>query len=148
LAAAAGLAWSAEAVVHRLRPVRSDPARYFLYDVVHDVEPLIARVAELGVPSRRLLVSRHAAYPFLYYSRGRLASADVTGILERDFGATLERWLPTLDGGPGWLLLLDEEAEGGRRMALAERGWVVEEEAAARGVRLWRVSRPSPPRTR
>ena len=143
LAAAAALWWSGQAIAHRVRPVHSDPRRYFLYDVIHDVEPLIAWLDRATVPPRSVMVSRYAADPFHFYSRGRLRGAFVCGPLDRDFGAALDRWLPTLEG-EGWLLLVDEEAEGGRRAALRERGLQVREAGATRGARLWQVSALAP----
>jgi hypothetical protein len=141
LAAVAALWWSGQAIAHRVRPAHSDPRRYFLYDVLHDVEPLIARLDRAGVPPRSVMVSRYAADSFRYYSRGRLQGAIVGGVLDRDFGAGLDRWLPTLQG-EGWLLLVDEEAEGGRRAALNARGLQVREADTTRGARLWEVRSP------
>lgn len=152
LAAAVGIAWSAQAVAHRLRPVRHDPARFFLFDVVEDVEPLISWLERERVPARNVMVSRYAEYPFRYYSRGRLQGAAVCGLLAcRDFGQALDRWLARTRG-ERFLLLVDEEAQrgGGKRRALVERGLEIEEAASARGAQLWRI-RPreaSPPRTR
>ena len=41
--------------------------------------------------------------------------------------------------GQGWLILVDEEADAGRRQALRQRGFEVEDVLAARGARLWRI---------
>jgi hypothetical protein len=143
LAAMASLWWSGQAIAHRVRAEPSDPRRYFLHDVIHEVDPLIARLSEAGVPAHAVMVSRYAADPFRYYSRGRLAGAFVPAVLDRDFAAAVDRWRTTQEG-EGWLILLDEEAQGGRRVALNEKGLAVQEVAATRGGLLWRV-RPMAP---
>lgn len=145
------LFWTDQAISHRLRPAGSDPARYFLFDIVHDVAPLIDRLDRDRVPPHAVMVSRYAAYSFRYYRRGRLPGAFVCGSLEcRDFSPAFDRWLASMEGD-GYLLLTDEEAV--RRQALEEGGFEIQEIATARGACVWRIRRArageaSPPRTR
>jgi len=135
--------WSGQAIAHRLHPVRSDPARYFLFDIVHDVAPLIDRLDRDGVLPKTVMVSRYAANPFRYYRRGRLTGAFVCGSIEcRQFQPAFDHWLAGVET-EGYLLLTDEEAEASRRQALEESGLEIHEIATARGASLWKIRRVS-----
>jgi hypothetical protein len=147
------LFWTGQAISHRLRSAHSDRARYFLFDIVHDVAPLIDRLDRDGVSPQAVMVSRYAANSFRYYRRGRLPGAFVCGSLEcREFRPAFDRWLASVEAD-GYLLLTDEEAVPGRRQSLENSGFEIQEIAAARGACLWRIRRvrsgaASPPRTR
>jgi hypothetical protein len=139
-AAALSLWWSGAAVAHRLRSTQTEARSFFVYDVLHDVEPLISRLDRQGVPGRRVMVSRYAASSFRYYSRGRLADATVCWGLEcLDQARLVAGWLDRLPG-EGWMILIDQET-GGHRQLLARRGFEWRTAAQARGTRLWQVTR-------
>ncbi|HWR97880.1 MAG TPA: hypothetical protein VN317_05600 [Candidatus Methanoperedens sp.] len=148
----AALAWGGAAVAHRLPPYRNDPGRYFRYDVLHDVEPLIAAVGRRAAPSEPVLVTPFADYPCRWYARGRLAGATVLTTPLK--GAEKRRMLRAWAGrGRSWMLLLDEEAASFER-AIAKVGLERSLAASARGAQLWEVRRsgsarkpPAGPRT-
>src|SRR6185503_12865118 len=66
MATAAGLIWAGQGVAFRRLPYHNDVARYFLFDVVHDVEPIIEEAARRRPPGAPVMVSRYAGDPFLF----------------------------------------------------------------------------------
>jgi hypothetical protein len=141
VAAAAGLVWAGQAVALRLLPYRNDIDRYFLYDVLHDVEPIIEEAARRRTPDAPVMVSRYAGDPFLFYERGRLPGAVVcTRRTCPDAGVALQGWLRTVPDR-GLLIVLEEEREAGLRTAAQLEGFEVRTVAKSRGVRLWAVKR-------
>jgi hypothetical protein len=139
------LYWSAAAMLHRLRPYRDDPARYFLFDVLHDVEPLIAKAELLAAPHEPVFVSRYAGEAFRFYSRGRLPGAVVcTRVNCLNEGPPLRAWLRSVERR-GWMLLLAAEDRPGRRQLVRSWGCDLRVEETARGALLWRVERRLPP---
>ncbi len=149
VAMAASLVWGGQALWHRRPTARADPSRNFLFDVIVDVAPLIDRLEREPPGPAAVIVSRFAVEPFRYYARGRLAGARY--VHGSDFGGAVSQWRPALEG-EGWVVIAEEELQSPRREALIEMGLTVEEVAATRGARLWRVREPrppaSPPRTR
>jgi hypothetical protein len=144
VAAAMALAWGAQSIDRRLRPETRRPEP-FVFDVIQDVEPLVARLDAERVPPSTVLVGRYAADPFRYYSRGRLGGARLMSFRGHPVGDEFQSWLMERDDG--WVLLVDEEA-GSYRRALETAAFAVEPAATARGAVVWRISRRvSRPRT-
>ncbi len=135
--AVAALSWSATAVAHRLPPYRNDIGRYFRYDTLHDVEPLIAAVDRRAGPGEPVLVSHYSRHAFGYYAHGRLPGATIlTKPTESD---ALRHILRTWAGMErGWILLLDEEVPAFDK-AVADEGFRRLLVASARGSRLWEI---------
>ena len=77
-AAAAGIAlvWSFQALAWRVRPYHNDLARYFRYDILHDVDPLIGEAARRAAADP-VITSRYTGEQFRFYARGRLPQAFV-----------------------------------------------------------------------
>jgi hypothetical protein len=140
-AAIAGLVWSGQSVAHRVRPYHNDVRRYFLFDVRHDVEPIIGEAARRAAPGAPLMVSRYAGEPFLFYARGRLPGALVcTRRTCPDDGPVLQGWLRGIRDR-GFMILLEEEERSGLRNTARLEGFKVRTVAAAPGVRLWELTR-------
>ncbi|HEY7413155.1 MAG TPA: hypothetical protein VII13_20610 [Vicinamibacteria bacterium] len=140
-AALFGLGWAGASIVHRVRAPETVSARYFLFDVHHDVEPLIARLERERVPGRRVLASPFAGPVFGFYQRGRLAGATVCSVATcRDEPRVLAQWLGGLEG-PGWMVVTDDEARWDRRTTLRSLGYRARLEDQTRGMKLWRVER-------
>lgn len=143
VAAAAAVAsyGAAESVWHRLRPWRSDVSRYYVYDVLHDVEPLIDRLDLLARPGEPVMTSRYSGEQFRFYSRGRLPQ---TVVCQRSScpveGPRIREWLAGVDGH-GWMILLDEEDRPWRRRFVRELGFDVRDATTTRGGVLWEVRR-------
>lgn len=64
--------WSGAALAHRVDP---NPPDRFMRDVLHDIEPLIARVAELAGANDEVFASPGTGQQFIYYARGRFPDA-------------------------------------------------------------------------
>jgi hypothetical protein len=144
-AAAVGLAlfWSAAAIAHRLPPYRDDWNTYFRYDILHDVDALIAQTAELAAPGEPVLISLYTAWPFAYYGRGRLPGVTLCVEPCPQFPGVLADFLAHIrDGQRGWLLLLDEEQER-LASAISAAGVAHRQRAAARGGAVWELVRES-----
>jgi hypothetical protein len=145
LAAAACVVWSTQSMLHRVRPYRTDVARYFLFDILQDVDPIIAEAERRVAPGEPLMVSRYAGEAFLFYAHGRLPSALVcTRRNCRDDGPVLQNWLQGIRER-GWMIVLEEEKRSGRRNTARLQGLQVRTAARARGVRLWEIRRPHTP---
>jgi hypothetical protein len=142
VAAISSMAWSADMIRHRYRADVGDAPPRFLYDVIHEVEPMITSAEALRAPGDQVMVSKYAGEPFRYYARGRLADALVCTRVEcRTEGPVLRRWLESVGDGRGWLILLAEDDEPARRRVLSEAGYTWREAARSRGARLWQVRR-------
>jgi hypothetical protein len=137
--AVAALWWSTAAVAHRLPPYRDDRASYFRYDILHDVEPLIAAAARRAGPAEPVLVSFLTGQAFGYYARGRLPGATVLTppIVYEPLPGILRAWSGT---ARGWILLLASEAPVFDR-AVSRGGFERSLAASARGSQLWEVRR-------
>jgi hypothetical protein len=141
----AACAWTVQGMSYR-SSYRNDPGRYFLFDVVHEVEPIIEEAERRAAPGTPLMVSRYAGEPFLFYSRGRLPGALVcTRRTCPDDGPVFEAWLRGIRDHGFMILLAEEERSGLRNTARAE-GLDVRAVARARGVRLWELRRAGPAR--
>jgi hypothetical protein len=144
MAAALSLAWSGRSVLHRVMPYHNDVRRYFLYDVLHDVDPLIGRLEGLSAPGDAVMTSRYSGDQFRFYARGRLPQTTVCRRANcRDEGPPIREWFGTV-GGQGWMLLLAEEDRPSRRRLVQEAGFELQDAAVARGALLWRIRRRSP----
>jgi hypothetical protein len=141
LAAVVAVAWSAPAVAWRVRPYQNDPALYFRYDVLHDVEPVIAEAARRASPGDPVITSRYTGEQFRVYARGRLPQAFVcTRANCLDEGPPMRAWLEGVKGR-GWMILLEEEDRPWRRDAVRRSGFDLREAAKGRGTRLWEIRR-------
>jgi hypothetical protein len=135
------MAWSVEAIRHRLPPYRDDPRLYFRFDILHDLAPMIESARLLAAPGEPVFVSRYSGEIFRYYSRGRLPQATVcTRVNCRDEGPAVRSWLRGVERR-GYMLLLDSDDVPGRRQIADQEGCDVQVVAQARGTRLWRVTR-------
>jgi hypothetical protein len=144
LAVVAGLGWSAQSVAHRVRPYRTDVSRYFLFDVLHDVDALVEKAERHVARGEPVMVSRYAGDAFLFYARGRLPGAVVcTRRTCPDEGPVLHAWLRGIRER-GFLILLEEEERSGLRNTAGGEGLEVRTVAKARGVRLWELTRARP----
>ncbi|HEY5999998.1 MAG TPA: UbiA family prenyltransferase [bacterium] len=137
VAAAAAVAWTGAAVEHRLPPYRNDVARYFRYDILHDVEPLVAAAASAIGPGEPVLVSFGCARPFRWYAQGRLPDATALSppLTPADAARALRAWT---DRTRCWVLLLDEEERSWERMTV-RAGFRRSVAATARGAQLWEL---------
>jgi hypothetical protein len=143
VALASGICWSGVALLHRVEPYRNDSTQFFLYDTLHDVEPLIAYAVRAVPPGDPVLVSPYAGRPFRFYAGARLASATVLEEGEaHKVLAGFRRWLKTVRRR-GWILLLQEEEEAFLGKPLEEAGFGRREAASTRGTLLWEISYPT-----
>ena len=134
--------WSEQALVHRARATTTDPMLYFRQDVLHDVDVIVARAAELVPAAAPVLVSRYSAYAFQVYARDRLAQASYCKVYCFDEEGFVRDWLAGVTDS-GWLILTDEEIQP-LHAYLVGAGFAVVPRAAARGVRLWQITRLHP----
>jgi hypothetical protein len=139
LPVAVTLWWSQQALVHRARATTTDPMLYFRQDVLHDVDVIVARAAEIVPAGAPVLVSRYGAYAFQVYARGRLAQASYCKVYCFDEEPFLQDWLVGVTD-TGWVILTDEEIQP-LHAYLVGAGFAVDQRAAARGTRLWRITR-------
>ena len=135
--------WSTQALIARRLP-RSE--RYFVYDVLHDVGPMLDTAAAMIPAGEPLYVAEWASRPFAYYRRergaGRFGDATVcVEPCERD--SQTDAWLATLRGR-GWMLVTTDQRDVYTEL-LAARGHATQQRAVGRGVELWTVERPAPP---
>jgi hypothetical protein len=139
IALSGALYWSGAAVLHRLNP--SPQIAYFVYDVLQDIEPLIAHAASVVPMGEPLLVSRSASRPFRFYARGRLTDATVLKEEEPDkIQVVFHTWLTAVKHH-GWVLLVREPDEGLLGKALQEAGFDYREVSSARGTLFWKITR-------
>jgi len=139
IALSGALYWSGAAVLHRLNP--SPQIAYFVYDVLQDIEPLIAHAASVVPMGEPLLVSRSASRPFRFYARGRLTDATVLKEEEPDkIQVVFHTWLAAVKHH-GWVLLVREPDEGLLGKALQEAGFDYREVSSARGTLFWKITR-------
>lgn len=137
-AAVLALTWTWPAVAWRVQPYRNDVGNYFRYDILHDVDAILAR-AEAVVPAGApVYIGENASRPFAYYGRGRFLRAAVC-IEPCNFAAAVDEWLAGLDQR-GWMILVSDE-QYLYTDHLAARGFTPRVRARARGVHLWEVSR-------
>jgi hypothetical protein len=142
--AAICLFWSGRSVLHRVARYQNDVSRYFLYDILHDVEPLIGRLDQLAAPGDAVMTSRYSGDQFRFYARGRLPQATVCRRTNcRDEGPPLRAWFATV-GRQGWMILLAEEDRPWRRRMVRQAGFDLQDAATARGALLWRLTRQEP----
>jgi hypothetical protein len=141
VAVLAACAWTIQGLSHRVGAYRNDPTRYFLFDVLHEVEPIIEEAERQAGPGTPVMVSRYAGEPFLFYARGRLPGALVcTRRTCPDDGPVFEAWLRGIRDH-GFMILLAEEERSGLRNTARAHGLDVRPVARARGVRLWELRR-------
>jgi hypothetical protein len=140
---AASLWWSQEALVHRARATSTDPTTYFRLDVLHDVDVLVARAAELIPAGAPVLVSRYSAYAFQVYAHGRIGQAAYCEVYCFDEEGFVRGWLTGVRDS-GWVILTDEESAP-LRAYLEGAGFTVVPRATARGAHLWQITRLPPP---
>ncbi len=130
---------SGAAVLHRLKP--SPKTSYFIYDVLQDVEPLIAHAASVMPTGEPVLISSSAGRPFRFYARGRLAAATVLREEEASqILASFRRWLTAVERH-GWVLLVREPDEKLLRKPLEDAGFDYRQVSSARGTLLWKITR-------
>jgi hypothetical protein len=144
-AAAWAIAWGGLSVYRRLQPDAAHP-QPFLFDVIQDVDPLVAGLLDRALPPLELGVGRQAADAFRYYARGRLPGARLMGFGGHAYGREFADWLQERD--QAWMLLVAEEA-GSYRRTLEGSSFRIEPLASARGALVWRItpaaSRPRTP---
>jgi hypothetical protein len=139
-AAAVALAWSADVLTRRVAPEPGVPT-YFRYDVLQDVDAVIAEAARRAAPSEPVITSRYSGEQFRFYARGRLPQTFVcTRTNCRDEGPPMRAWFDGVTDR-GWMILLAEEDRPWRREAVVRSGFELREVAAARGARLWEIRR-------
>ena len=112
---------------------------YFRQDVLHDVDVIVARAAEIVPAGAPVLVSRYGAYAFQVYARGRLAQASYCKVYCFDEEPFVQDWLAGVTD-TGWVILTDEEIQPLHAYVVGA-GFAVDQRAAARGTRLWRITR-------
>jgi hypothetical protein len=140
VAAVVALVWCADALVRRVGPEPGVPA-YFRYDVLQDVDAVIAEAARRAAPSEPVITSRYSGEQFRFYARGRLPQTLIcTRTNCRDEGPPMRAWLEGVKGR-GWMILLAEEDRPSRREAVVRSGFELREAAAGRGTRLWEIQR-------
>ncbi len=135
LAAAAtfSLVWSGRALAHRLVP---GPDRHFVFDIVHDVDGMLAASAALIPVGEPVYVAQFASRAFKYYGNGRFA--DATVCWERcELTPVTSAWLDRHERR-GWLVLSADDV-GWLTTFFAANGVAHEERLSRRGMRLWRV---------
>jgi len=133
------LAWSAQAVDHRIGRYRTNSTNFFRFDVLEDVDGAIEAGEKLIRDGEPLLVSRKCAYAFQFYNEGRLHDATYCRRHCADFFKRAEAWLAKLDG-PGWMMVGEEDRRSFGRF-LDEQGFAYRQRAEVKGVKLWRVTR-------
>jgi hypothetical protein len=139
VAAFAGVVWGGKAILYRVGRYENDVRRYFFYDVLHDVEPVIAQLSTEVKPSDPVTTSRNAGEQFRFYAHGRLPQARVCTRAEcKDQG--LKEWLPSVRR-QGWMILLTEEDGTVLRRVLWDAGFEQSTVGWARGTLLWRITR-------
>jgi hypothetical protein len=138
-AAALGLLWSGASISHRLPPYHNQTATYFLYDIVHDVAPLLDAAGVAMAPGEPLYVAQYASHPFAFYRHGRFADATVCQEVCDPY-RSLQRWLKKLHGR-GWILVVDDESALVASV-LPRYSATFRQRFAARGVKFWEVKRP------
>ncbi len=136
------LAWSAMAIAHRLPPYRNDLHAYFRYDILHDVDALLADAERIVPAQAPMFVSMYASKSFLYYARGRFADATICIEPCPKIGDVFDAWLDGLSG-TGWMLVLDEERDS-YAVRLPTRGATRRVVAGARGGELWEIEKGAP----
>jgi hypothetical protein len=140
-AAVVALAWSVQALAWRVRPYHNDQTRYFRFDILHDVDPLIGETARRAAAADPVITSRYTGEQFRFYARGRLPQTFVcTRANCLDEGPAIRTWLEGVKDR-GWMILLEEEDRPWRRQAVRQAGFAVQEAATARGARLWEIRR-------
>jgi len=138
-----GTYWAHHTIRMRVEP---RPTVLFRYDVLQDVDAIIAQATRLVAPDEPVLISAYAGNAFQFYARGRLPGARYC---EREcvrFGALTKAWLANIRDR-GWLILVDDEV-GRFGHYLDSLGLIRHQRGAARGAFLWEVSprrRPSAP---
>jgi hypothetical protein len=138
IAMALAVYWSGAALAHRVDP---DPPDRFMRDVLHDLDPLIARVADLAGPDDAVFASSGTGLQFLYYARGRFPDATACHPYDcRDEPAAAQRWLGRIHER-GWMLLLADEDQPWLRLMIDGAGFERRDIATGRGTRLWEVRR-------
>jgi hypothetical protein len=141
VAAALAVVWAFQELAWRVRPYHNDRALYFRYDIVHDVDPVIAEAARRATAADPVITSRYTGEQFRFYARGRLPQAFVcTRANCLDEGPPMRAWLDAV-AERGFMILLEEEDRPARREAVRQAGFDVREAAAARGARLWEIRR-------
>jgi hypothetical protein len=140
-AAVFSIVWTSRAIAYRVAP-RGE--RYFVFDVLHDVDAMIATAATIVPAAGPIYIGQHASHAFAYYSHGRLAGATVC-VEPCDQREVTGTWLQQ-NGGRGWMIVTTDEAKWYAEF-LAAQGIAYAERAHARGIRLWAVhpSRSSSP---
>ena len=130
---------SGATLLHRTRS--SPETRYFVHDVLEDVEPLITRAAATVPPGDPLLVSSSAGRAFRFYARGRLSHATVLRQDGRGQAPVAFRgWLATVDQD-GWIILVRKPDERWLGKLLEEQGFDYRQVASERGTLLLKISR-------
>jgi hypothetical protein len=102
--------------LHHVGSYRDDGATAYLrYDVLHDVEPLIGRAAELVGSDEPVLVNCRAEQAFRFYARGRLGRATVCDLYQQRGNEELlvRQWLDGVDHR-GWILQTKDDIRGSR----------------------------------
>jgi hypothetical protein len=140
VAMAFAIYWSGAALAHRVDP---GPRDRFMRDVLHDVEPLIARAADQAGPDDAVFASPGTGLEFLYYAHGRFPAATACHPYDcRDQPAAVQGWLGQVRDR-GWMLLLADEDQPWLRLMIDGAGFVRRDVASGRGTRLWEVRRRS-----
>lgn len=141
VAALVSIGWSALAIAHRLPPHHNRPKLYFRYDILHDIEPLIAAVERHAAPGEPIYVAQYSSRPFVFYRRGRLPGATICMEPCNPYDSA-QAWGRQLDRR-GWAIITDDES-GLVVRELRKLGLTLTTVATARGMVLWEVE-PAPP---
>jgi hypothetical protein len=144
LSVAVSLWWTREQIESRTRPFHSNWTRYFRYDVLHDMEGALDKIADDIPAGDPVLVTNKNSYAFQFYRDGRLPQATFCVRHCFDFRDRSIEWLDSLEGH-GWILMTDEETTSMGKL-LEKHGFARRQRVVASGIRLLRIDRTEPAR--
>lgn len=131
--------WTGEQIESRTKPYHSNWTRFFRYDVLHDVEGALDKVAR-GIPDGEpVLITNKNAYAFQFYRRGRLPQATYCERYCFDFRSKADEWLDGVNGR-GWILMTDEEPSWFGKL-IDKHGFTRRQRTVGSGIRLWQIDR-------
>jgi hypothetical protein len=131
--------WTGEQIESRTKSYHSNWTRFFRYDVLHDVEGALDKVARDIPDGDPVLVTNKNAYAFQFYRRGRLPQATYCVRYCFDFKDRADDWLDGVDGR-GWILMTDEEPSWFAKL-LDKHGFTRRQRTVGSGIRLWQIDR-------
>jgi hypothetical protein len=133
------VSWTQEQIDSRTRTYHSNWARFFRYDVLHDVEGALDKAADDIPAGDPVLVTNKNSYAFQFYRKGRLPDATYCVRYCFDFKERAIKWLDGVEGR-GWILMTDEEIKSMTKL-LDKHGFDRRQRSVASGIRLWQIDR-------